>query len=375
MTTVLITPLIVAREALITLENNMVMGSLVHRAYEQEYQSIGATVRARKPTSFTATAFTSTVGYSTITESSVDILLNQHWDVSWQITSQELSLDVVDFTEQFLEPAGRAIAQAVDATIFSLGASAIAAHYPVSSTPAVSDIAGLGAVMDVMKVPMGERRLVFHPITEASYISLDAFLNADKRGDGPRALREAELGRVMGFNCYMDQNVNRITTAIDNTSTAVLAGTLTAAGTAAGTVLRADLGGTSEVISVGDIFKITGYDEWHVITTASTLGSGTGLLNFSPAMVNAYASGSVVTFQGDHKANLGFHKNAFALVSAPLAPPIGGAKAAVVSHNGLSCRVVYGYDQQYKKNNISVDFLCGFKVLDKSLAARLVDAR
>jgi len=374
-TTTLISPIVIAKETLITLENSMIMGNLVHRGYEKEYQQIGATVVARKPTSFTATAFSTTVGYSTITESSVSIILNQHWDVSFQITSQELSLDVVDFTEQFLEPAGRAIAQAVDSTIFSLAGTAIAAHYPVSSTPAVSDIAGLEAVMSVMKVPNDQRRLVFHPVTRAGYMSLDAFLNADKRGDGPRALREAELGRVLGFDTYIDQNVNRITTAIDNTSTAVLQGTLTAAGTAAGTVLRADLGGTSEVISIGDIFKITGYDEWHVITTASTLGSGTGLLNFSPPMVNAYASGSTVTFQGDHKSNLGFHKNAFALVSAPLAPPIGGAKAAVLSYNNLACRVVYGYDQQYKKNNISVDFLCGFKVLDKDLAARLCDAR
>ncbi len=375
MTTTLISPIIVAREALITLENNMVMGNLVHRGFEKEYQSIGATVVVRKPTSFTATAFTSTVGYSTITESSVSVILNQHWDVSFEITTQELSLDVVDFTEQFLEPAGRAIAQAVDSTIFSLASTAIAAHYPVTSTPAVSDIAGLGAVMDVMKVPMSQRRLVLHPVTQASYISLDAFLNADKRGDGPRALREAELGRVLGFDTYMDQNVKRITTAIDDTATTVLTGTLTAAGTVAGTVLRADLGGTSEVLNIGDIFKITGYDMWHVITTASTLGSGTGLLNFSPSMAEAYASGSAITFQGDHKANLGFHKNAFALVSAPLSPPIGGAKAAVIVHNNLSCRVVYGYDQQYKKNQISVDFLCGFKVLDKDLAARLADAR
>jgi len=136
-----------------------------------------------------------------------------------------------------------------------------------------------------------------------------------------------------------------------------------------------DLGGTSEVINIGDIFKITGYDAWHVITTASTLGSGTGLLNFSPAMTQDYASGSTVTFQGDHKANLAFHKNAFALVTAPLSPPIGGAKAAVVSHNGLSCRVVYGYSLSSKKNQMSVDLLCGFKVLDKDLAARLCDAR
>lgn len=371
----LIGPLIVAREMLISLENNMVMGSLVHRGYEKEYQSRGATVNIKKPTSFTATAFTSTIGYSTITESSVALILNQHWDVSFEVTTQELSLDVTDFTAQFIDPAARAIAQAVDATIFQLASTAIAAHYPVSSTPAVSDIAGLGAVMDVMKVPTSQRRLVFHPVTEASYIALDAFLNADKRGDGGRALRDAELGRVLGFDCYMDQNTAKVTTSMDATATAALVGAVGAEGTVGGTQLNVKSLGTEEVISIGDIFKVTGYDAWHVITTASTQSGGSAVCSFSPAMASAYAVNDVVTFQADHKANLGFHKNAFALVTAPLAPPIGGAKAAVVAHNGLSCRVVYGYEMLYKHNQISVDLLCGFKVLDKDLAARLCDAR
>ncbi len=373
--TTLISPLIVAREALITLENNMVMGNLVHRDYEPEYKSIGATVVVRKPTSFTATAYTGSAAAQTITESSVTVILNQHWDVSFDVTSQELSLDVTDFTEQFLEPAGRAIAQAVDSTIFTLSSTAIAAHYAVTSTPAVSDIAGVSAVMDVMKVPMSQRRLVFHPVTEAAYISLDAFLNADKRGDGARALKEAELGRVMGFDCYMDQNVKSFASAMDNTSTAALVGALGAAGTAAGTQLNIASLGTGEVINIGDIFKVTGYDAWHLVTTAATQSGGSAVVTFSPAMASAYANASVVTFQADHRVNTAFHKNAFALVSAPLVPPIGGAKAAVVSHNGLSCRVVYGYTMHNKSNNMSVDFLCGFKVLDKDLAARLCDAR
>lgn len=375
MTTTLITPLAVAKEALIVLENNMVMGSLVHRAYSSEFKERGATVVVRKPTSFTATAFTSTVGYSTITESSVAVILDKHWDVSFQITSQELSLDVTDFSEQFIEPAMRAIAQEVDSDLCSRNATAIAGHYPVSSTPAVSDIAGAEAVMDVLKVPMTDRRLVLHPVTKSAYMSLDAFLNAHKRGDGGKALKTAEIGQVLGFDTYMDQNIPTFNSAIDVAATAVLQGTLTAAGTVAGTVLKVDLGGTSEVLNIGDCFKVTGYDEWHLITTASTLGSGTGLMNFSPPMKSAYTNASTVTFQGDHRNNLAFHKNAFALVTAPLAAPIGGAKAAVVSYKGLSCRVVYGYDQLYKKNNISVDFLCGVKLLDQNLAARLTDAR
>ncbi len=375
MTTTLISPIIIAREMLMALENNMVMGNLCYRAYDSEYRSIGATVVVRKPTSFTATAFTSTVGYSTITESSVSVILNQHWDVSFEVTSQELSLDVVDFAAQFIDPAGRAIAQAVDATIFSLASTAIAAHYPVSSTPAVSDIAGLSAVMDVMKVPMGDRRLVFHPVTKAGYMSLDAFLNADKRGDGGAALRKAELGQVLGFDTYMDQNVTKFTSLLDATATAALVGVVGAVGTVGGSQLNIASLGTAEYATAGDIFKVTGYDAWHVLTTDATQSGGSVVVTFSPVMAAAYPAASVVTFQGTGKSNLAFHKNAFALVTAPLAPPIGGAKAAVVTHNGLSCRVVYGYDQQYKKNQVSVDFLCGFKVLNKDLAARLHDAR
>ncbi len=379
MATTLITPLVVAKEALIVLENNMVMGNLVHRAYSPEFQKgVGATVVVRKPTTFTATAFTSTVGYSTITESSVAVVLDKHWDVSFQVSSQELSVSVADFSEQFLQPAMRAIAQAVDNDILSRSAIAIAAHYPVTSTPVVSDIAGLSAVMDIMKVPQGDRRLVLHPATKAAYISLDAFLHADKRGDGGQALRSAELGNVMGFQAYMDQNVPTFSQVM-GVAFAAGTGSITGAwavGATAGTVTGAT--GAVSTVNVGDCFKVSGYDEWFYADVAST-SSTAGIFilsSFKPAVkATSMTDASVVTFMLGHRNNLAFHKNAIALVTAPLQPPIGGAQGAVANYNGLSCRVVYGYDQQYKNNNISVDFLCGVKMLDRDLAARLCDRR
>ncbi len=379
MSTTLITPLVVAREALIALENNMVMGNLVHRAYSAEFQQgVGATVVVRKPTTFTATAFTSTVGYSTITESSVAVVLDKHWDVSFQITSQELSLDVANFSEQFIQPAVKAIAQAVDSDICTRAATTTASHYPVTSTPVVSDIAGLEAVMDIMKVPVTDRRLVLNPVTKSAYMALDSFLNADKRGDGGGALREAELGKVLGFQCYMDQNMptlSQVMAVAFATGTGTITGAW-AAGATAGTVTGAT--GAVSTVNVGDCFKVTGYDEWFVADIAAT-SSTAGvfiLTSFKPAVkATSMTDGSVVTFQLGHRQNLGFHKNGIALVSAPLQPPIGGAYGAVANYKGLSCRVVYGYDQQYKKNNISVDFLCGVKILDRDLIARLCDKR
>jgi len=376
----LLTPLIVAREALIALENNMVMANLVHRDYSREYQSVGATVVVRKPASFTATAFTSAAAAQTITEGSVAVVLDKHWDVSFEVTSQEMSLDIVDFSEQLLQPAMRAIAQAVDSDICSRSATAIAAHQAVSSTPVVSDVANLSAVMDIMKVPMSDRRLVLHPATKAAYISLDAFLHAEKRGDGGKALRNAEIGRVMGYDTYMDQNIPTQTRRFLDADAAIAGtGNITGALAAAATSCTVT-GATAAAVStapIGTPFKVTGYDQWFYLTAPSTAGTSgiATVTQFTPAVDAAIADGSVVTFQMTGRDNLAFHKNAIAFVTAPLAPPLGGGKGAVASYKGLSCRVVYDYTSTSKKNWISVDFLCGVKMLDKNLAARFIDKR
>ncbi len=54
MANTLITPSVIAKEALMQLENNMVMGNLVHRDYKKEFVKIGSTVSIRKPVKFVA---------------------------------------------------------------------------------------------------------------------------------------------------------------------------------------------------------------------------------------------------------------------------------------------------------------------------------
>lgn len=71
---------------------------------------------------------------------------------------------------------------------------------------------------------------------------------------------------------------------------------------------------------------------------------------------------------------MAFHKNAFALVTRPLAAPEGAAKSAIVNYDGLGLRVVYDYDIKSKKDVVSIDMLCGVKTLDKSLAAVIASA-
>lgn len=71
---------------------------------------------------------------------------------------------------------------------------------------------------------------------------------------------------------------------------------------------------------------------------------------------------------------LAFHRTAAALVCRPLDLPRGAQNAAVENYNGLSIRVVYGYDMDRKEDRISIDCLYGVKVLDAARAVKIVPA-
>lgn len=368
-----LTPTIIAKEALIVLENNLVLANLVHRDYSKEFQQVGATVLIRKPATFTSATVSSTVNMQTATESSVAVVLDTNLDISLTITSAELSLNIVDFSEQVIQPIMRAHAQAIDNKI-AQHVLDFAPHFNLvaAGTPAVSDVTAVGAAMSVVKAPLSERRMIFHPASQAAYMALDSFLHADKRADGGKALRDAEMGRVLGFDCYMDQNIPAHTYA-DGALTD-LAGAASAATVGATVAVIYNLG-TAEVLAAGDVFKPTGAQEWCVLTTGATLAGGIGTVRFQPPLVTALTDAQVVTFVGTHRCNMAFHKNAIALVSAPLAPPLGGAASSVINYKGLSARVVYDYTIMEKNNLLSIDLLIGTKTLDRNLGARLCDCR
>jgi hypothetical protein len=225
------------------------------------------------------------------------------------------------------------------------------------------------AQMDIQKVPPTDRRVVLHPITHAKYAPLDAVLHADKRGK-PLTINEYAIGRILGADYYMDQNVPAQTSSIVDTA-GTLSGNAAAGATAATIAALTD----TEVVAAGDVFKVAGSDKGYLIVTGGTVGSTVCTITFSPGLDGAITSGAVVTFNGGKasgfKSSLAFHKNFFALVSRPLAPYLGGVTCAVETYKGISCRVAYEGTTSNKTNNMSVDMLFGVKTLDKELAAKL----
>ena len=200
-----LTPNIIAREALIVLENNLVMANLVHRDYSDEFAQIGDTVTIRKPAKFTAKNFTGAISRQDASEGSVPVKIDRHRDVSLGVTSKELTLDIKDFSTQLISPAMRAIAQAVDEDLLNEVSNISATVSGTASPTDLKDIADMSKALDIAKVPMDQRRLVLDPNHKYRYALTDNLSKVAYAGNG-ETLRNAELGRLYTLDTYMDQN-------------------------------------------------------------------------------------------------------------------------------------------------------------------------
>ena len=111
----ILTPDIIAREALMVLRNNAVMPKLVHRDYSSEFVAgVGDTITIRKPATFEAKEFTEEIEVQDATESGVSVKMDKHLDVSFSVTAKELSLEIEEFSKQFVVPAMQAFLDKVD---------------------------------------------------------------------------------------------------------------------------------------------------------------------------------------------------------------------------------------------------------------------
>ena len=172
-----ITPSIVAKEALMVLESNTVMADLVHRDYSSEFAQIGDTITVRKPAVLTAKDWQNgdAVSAQDVTESSVSVKLDRFRDVTVEVTSKQMTLDIKDFSEQIVQPAMRAHAQALDEDLLAVGVENAAYSKAATASPTnLADIADLAKKLDINKVPMDAfRRMVLHPTHKYSYALTD----------------------------------------------------------------------------------------------------------------------------------------------------------------------------------------------------------
>ena len=368
----LLTPALIAQEALMQLENNLVLGNLVNKDYSNDFTaSSGDTITVRKPNTFKVNQFDDSKGIElqSVQESGVPVKLDTLLDISFPVTAKEMTLSITDFSQQFIFPAMQAFAQDIDSRISKLMFD-IPYHVGIAgkAPDSVASITALRKKMNDNKVPMAGRNLVLDTAADAKLLELDAFNRVDASGsDG--AIRNAELGTKFGFNCYMDQNIKNFTTGVTAAPTGLKVATAVDEGATTISLTDTTLEG---VIKKGTLFTVAGSSQQFVVTEDATVAAHAATVRVYPAVTEGIAENSAVTLVADHALNMAFHRNAFSLVSRQLARPMGIQNVSNVSYNGLGLRVAYGYDMTKKQDIVSIDGLFGFTTLTPELACVLL---
>lgn len=356
----ILTPDVIAKEALMQLEANLVMAGLVHRDYSKEFVKVGDTITIRKPAKFVAKNFLGKVEEQKLSEGSTTVQMNRYRDITVPITSKEMTLDINDFSEQVVKPAMSAIAEAVDGDILAVGIQNAKNKVEVSSTPAIKDLANIGKALDKKKAPRDKlRNLVLGVDSTYKYNTLAEFTDISASGSS-EALRDATIGKAYTMNTYMSQNVP--------SSSAETAGTVTSlkvTGTQGGKEFTATgIVPATGKFAVGDRIIVNGYI--YTVSEAVTATSGSATVKVDEEIVETIGTAiDAMPITKEH--SLGFHRNGLALVTRELELPAGASKAAIASANGLAVRVVYGYDQDTKTDKISFDIIYGVKDLNDDL--------
>lgn len=410
-----VNPTVVASEALRQLENSLVMGNLVHRAYEEEWSKShngykpGSSVTLKCPVYFRVKDG-ATLDAVDLLERSTTFTLAYRKHIAWAVTAQEMTYSIDKFSERFITPAMQALANYVDSTLLSLYKGIPNQVGTPGSTPnQYLTFALANAKLSEHAVPESNRYCVIDPQCQAYMAdNLKGLFNPSMVGP---AIERAKLPSLAGMEMFVSQNVNTHTCGTAAGLTTVLMDETSSEG--AQTVLIDTNGSWTLTLTEGDIFTIASVYGVNPISGDSTgslrqfvcydAGGGSHHTDngndatikcipgtdpykiYSASAAETYlpyqtvdalpAENATVTVAGtaslSHKVNLAFHKDALGLCMVPLAMPASVSWGATKSYKGYSIRVIRDYDVTNDQEYVRFDCLFGVKCLNPFMACRI----
>lgn len=318
------------------------------------------------------------------------LVLDQHVEQGFYLTDPEAyaieaGKDYVPhLMESAVESVARRIAQDAWLTYKSVyGAVGTPGTTPFGSTTDL--LVDGGALLDDQLCPPERRVGLLNGAAKAALLKLDAFKGFDKRNEmGP--LKDAVLGRFLGFDLMLDQAVPRHT-AGTLTNGSAHAALINGAVSAGATTLNIDATSLSGTVVTGDIFTVAGDTQTYRVTNGTLTASGNAIagIQFAPASVSGFADNAVITFKDSHRVNLLMHPNALyfgsrrmdqgqhvrSLMQQETGQGSGIFKRSMVDPvTGIVLRV--SVQEQKQQTAWMLDCMYGFKLVRPELAVRLM---
>lgn len=403
---------IIAREAVMILENELPMKDAVYDGYEEEYSKnvngykIGDTLTVRRPVKFAINSGPTAVIQDSV-EGSVQIVVNQQKNITMDFTSVDLSLFIDKpevMSERIIKPAMVDLANQVDRDVNGLFTDV--ANWVGTPGNTISSFTGFTAGtqrLNERSAPMDKRTAVLSPADAAALKATGIVGPASIFAPSlvNETFRRGQLPDVDNCKTFMSQNAPILTTG-SRTNGALNGGTLSttwAASKDTDTQTFTMNGvGANATVSAGEVFTLANVFEvnwigkqtlsflkqFAVVSAATADGSGNLTVTARPALIpsgpfqNASAipaSNAAVTWKGsastNYQQNVMFHKNAFALVIVPMIEPPAAPWSSRMSHKGVSVRVWPVSDGVNDLHYWRLDILYGVKTIDPRIAVRV----
>lgn len=404
----LVTPTKILARTMQVIHNESAFLGQINTQYNDEFgkkgEKAGSTVYPRRPVQLTVRSGAA-INRQNVVETTEPIVVEPEFGIDWDFSDYDMTLSIDEFSDRYLQPAGKKLATELDMRIANRFYQRI---YNFEGTPgtvpntslafgkAAARLADLGA-------PDKDLVMAVNPTTMTYAADALKGLFNDQATVG-KMIKSGLVKTHLGMDFQRSPNVPTHTvgvyggTPLSNGATQGLTGAGNAwAATSA--IITDAWTATTTVLNPGDIITFAGvnavnpdnkqdlgYLKQFVVTAATvTDGSGNSTITVSPAVIagGAYqnvtqripdnsavlvltgASGSV------HPQNVLFHPDAFTMVTVPMDVPKGMDMAERLTYEGVSMRFVRGFDISSNLRICRFDIMAGFGSLQRDWACRL----
>lgn len=403
---------VITREAVELWKNTNAFLQNVDQQYDNQFAQTGAKagtqIRVRLPNDYVVSTGPALQVQDTAEQSTTLVVATQkHVDISFSTLERTMSLD--DYSERVLAPAinNLAGAVAVDLMTGSEGGVANIVSNLTGTTiisPNASTYLLSGAVLDNNSAPLGRRKIVNSPYTEARVVgTLGGLFNPQE--DIARQYRMGMMGQALGFDWMKDQTVilhTQGTFTSGTVSGANQTGTTLTVNAITGTLTQGDIINIAGVTGVNRITK-TSYGSPRQFVVTANVASGATSIPIYPAITpggvgyNSVTGANAVQYQtvtasplnnaaitfdpaaptasAQYRKNLSFAPQAVTLAFADLELPENGVvEKARESFDGVSMRMITDYIIGTDQMVTRLDILYGYLWVRPEWACVIADA-
>ena len=403
MANTLLTPTAVTREALRVLHQKLNFVGTINRSYDDRFAQTGAKIgdslSIRLPNQYSIRTG-ATLSSQDVAEQSVTLQVATQKGVDTTFTSDDLSLDLDDFSERILNPAMAVLAANIESDALSMYKDTPNQVADIGASVTSSDVLTASKVLTDNLAPYDGRCLNLNTQDNMDLVEALKGLFNDQTNVGKNYREGRIASNSFGFSDIMENTMIPKHTGgsddgtgdylVNDSGTIAEGSTSITVDTGAGTFKKGDIVYFASVNAVHPETKADTGSLKKFVITADVSANATSL-PVSPALRSSGALQNITAMPANNAAihknesddstdigasgtfgtSLAYHKDAFAFATADLVLPTGVDFAAREVMDGISMRIVRDYSISADTFITRLDVLYGYKTIRPELACRI----